>query len=251
MFLLIFVQHYKKIMTMLEMVDPVLKKFQDHLKELEVDSKIESKNLDFESGYVDTFLLGTKDGIGNAGSLKMIDSPIDFVNIIKKQEFAKCDFAVGGFAGMGVHLHSWWKLRFFLSFPEFIQIGPFDMGTLTTIKKKLFHSEVEDFIWSGYAKLTTLPPGLIRDDVSAVLDSDQILKNLMMKCLLKERTIYVSRYSPKKQSSFYVNTNSKIVIESTWKLQKDLFFDADTIAMYEKIAEDVKSAVYTLRYHLK
>lgn len=236
---------------MLQSIDPIVEKFQTYLKHLGLESNTEAENLDFESDYLDVKFLGSMDGIGNAGTLKLIDSPIDYINIVKKQELAKCDYAVGGFAGMGVHLHSWWKLRFFLSFPEFITIGPFKMGTLTTIKKKLFQSEVEDFIWSGYTKLTTLPPGLIRDDVSEALLSDQILRQLMMKCLLKERTVYVSRYSPKQKKDNQVNTHSKIVIESSWKLQKDLFFDNDTLEMYKKIAEIVKSTVYTLRYHLK
>lgn len=236
---------------MLQSVDPVVEKFQEHLKQLGLNSSIETEKFDFESDYLDIRLLGSMDGIGTAGTLKPIDSPIDYINIVKKQELARCDYAVGGFAGMGVHLHSWWKLRFFLSFPEFITIGPFNMGTLTTVKKKLFQSKVEDFMWSGYTKLTTLPPGLIRDDVSVALLSDQILRQLMMKCLLNERTVYVSRYSPKQKKDNMFDTHSKIVIESSWKLQKDLFFDNDTLEMYKKIAEIVKSTVYTLRYHLK
>jgi hypothetical protein len=45
-------------------------------------------------------------------------------------------------------------------------------------------------------------------------------------------------------------TNSKIVIESTWKLQKDLFIDDSTLDMYEKIAEIVKDMINNLKYHL-
>lgn len=234
---------------MLQSIDPVLEKFHDHLANLDLDSEILSEKFDFESDYVDSYLLGTYTGIGGVGSIKPINSPIDYIHIVKKQELAKCDFAVGGFAGMGLHLHSWWKLRFFLSFPEFIKIGPFAMGTITTIKKKLLHSEVEDFVWSGYTKLTTLPPGLLRDDVSAAMLADHTLQQLMMKCLLKERKILVSRYSPKEDSS-YVSSNSKIVIESTWKLQKDLFIDIDALEMYERISDIIKSTIYGLKYHL-
>ena len=70
---------------------------------------------------------------------------MDYLHIVKKQEYAKCDFAASGHVGMGVHIHSWYKMRFFLSFPESIKLGPFDMGTLTTIKKGLLHSDVENF----------------------------------------------------------------------------------------------------------
>lgn len=56
-------------------------------------------------------------------------------------------------------------MNFFLTFADSIKIGPFDIGTISTIKKGLFHSEIENFMWSGYPKLTTLPPGLVRDNV--------------------------------------------------------------------------------------
>lgn len=149
---------------------------------------------------------------------------------------------------MGVHRHTWWMLRFFLAFPDPIKIGPLDIGTLTTIKKKLFHSEVESYIWNGYKKLTTLPPGLVYDNVAESLDEDQRLKQLMTKCLLKERTITVSRYSPclgKGEKS-----DSKIIIKSKWKLQKDVFIDPDTIDTYQTIAQTVKQTVDNLKYHL-
>ncbi|MFB5623140.1 MAG: hypothetical protein ACE5RH_04020, partial [Nitrosarchaeum sp.] len=137
------------------------------------------------------------------------------------------------------------------SFPESLKLGPFDMGTLTTIKKGMFHSNVESFIWSGYQKLTTLPPGLVRDNVADALDSNQVLRQLMMNCLLNERTITISRYSlPQSELNFFP-TNSKIIIESTWRLQKDLFLNEETIHMYEKIAEIVKTTVNNLKYHLR
>lgn len=237
-------------MTMLLNTEPVLEKFQKHIEILGIRSKLSNQKLDFESDYKESYLLETKDGIGSAGSLELVQSPINYIHLVKKQELAKCDFAVGGHVGMGVHIHSWWKIRFFLSFPESIKLGPFDMGTLTTIKKGLLHSQVESFLWSGYQKLTTLPPGLVRDNVADALYSNQILRQLMMKCLLKERTITVSRYSSKHTESNTRPTHSKIVIESTWKLQKDLFMDEDTLHMYEKIAEIVKLTVNNLKYHL-
>ncbi|MHA2278321.1 MAG: hypothetical protein ACXAC2_21280, partial [Candidatus Kariarchaeaceae archaeon] len=159
------------------------------------------------------------------------------------------DFAMGGHVGMGVHLHSWWKMRFFISFPETVNLGPFDIGTISTIKKGLLRSKLENFVWSGYQKLTTLPPGLIRDNVADALYSDQLLRKLMTECLLKERTILVSRYSAPKEKKA-LSTNSKIVIESTWKLQKDIFIDGSTLDMYEKIAEIVKNMINNLKYHL-
>lgn len=236
---------------MLINADPVLGKFQKHIEEFGIRSEIPEQKLDFESDHLESYLLGSRDGIGSAGSLKLVGSPIDYIQLIKKQKLAKCDFAVGGHVGMGVHIHSWWKLRFFLSFPESIKLGPFDMGTVTTVKKGVFHSKVDSFLWSGYQKLTTLPPGLIRDNVADALYSDQLLQQLMLKCLLKERTIIVSRYLPKHPELNGIQSNCKVVIESTWKLQKDLFVDKDTIDMYEKIAEITKHTVNNLKYHLR
>ena len=239
-------------MTLLLMTDPVLEKIQKHFESLGLKSSIVDEKLDFELDYKDVHFMDGKNGMGTAGSLKLEDSPIDYLHIIKKQEYAKCDFVVGDHVRMGVHIHFWYKMRFFLLFPESIKLGPFDMGTLTTIKKGLLRSKVKNFAWNGYQKLTTLPPGLVRDNVSDALYSDQKLKQLMMKCLLKERTIIVSRYSPTIPEEVTVkSTNSKIKIESTWKLQKDMFIDKDTLDMYEILARIVKSTVNTLKYHLK
>jgi len=236
-------------MTMLIKAEPILEKIQKHFKNNGIKSTISEQKLDFEADYLDTYFLRTKNGIGNAGSLKLEDSPIDYIHFIKKQEYAKCDFAVGGHVGMGVHKHSWWKMRFFLTFPESIRIGPFDIGTISTIKKGLFRSEVESFMWNGYQKLTTLPPGLVRDNVAEPLYQDQRLRGLMTKCLLKERIITISRYSPSHEPKA-LKTNSKIVIEPKWKLQKDLFVDYDTIEMYERMAAITKQVVNNLKYHL-
>jgi hypothetical protein len=126
---------------------------------------------------------------------------------------------------------------------------PFDIGTITTIRKGLFNSKVESFMWNGYQKLTTLPPGLVRDNVVEPLNHDQRLRELMMKCLLKERVITISRYSPHHKTKS-IQTNSKIVIESKWKIQSDLFVTDDTIEMYEKMAKIVKQTINNLKYHL-
>ena len=235
-------------MTMQITSDPILEKIQKYFKDYGITSYISEEKLDFESEYVDINFLGTRNGIGNVGSLKLENSPIDYIHILKKQEYAKCDYAVGGHVGMGIHKHSWWKMRFFLTFSESIHIGPFDIGTISTIKKGRFHSKIESFMWNGYPKLTTLPPGLVRDNVAEPLYQDKRLRTLMMKCLLKERIITISRYSPSESNA--LKTNSKIVIESKWKHQKDLFADKDTIEMYERIAGITKQIINNLKYHL-
>ena len=234
---------------MLISVDPILKKMQDRFREYGFTTSIPKDKLDFEHDYRDSVLMGSESGIGNLGTLCVDNSAISYINILKKQEMAKCNFAVGGYAGMGVHLHSWLKLRFFLSFPTNLNIGPLKMGTITTIKKGLFKSEVEDYEWSGYQKLTTLPPGILLDNVADALDNNE-LKKLMKKGLLRERIVFVSRYEPKTKLKGTI-TNSNIVVESKWKLQKDTFPDMDTIKMYETIAKILRQTIQKLQYHLK
>ena len=234
---------------MLILTEPIMDEIQKHFKDHGIASSIPRQRLDFESDYLNTIFLGAKDGISSAGSLKLENSPIDYIHIIKKQEYARCDYVLGSHVGMGIHKHAWWKMRFFLTFPESIRIGPFDIGTISTIRKGLFNSKVESFMWNGYQKLTTLPPGLVRDNVVDPLNQDPRLKELMIKCLLRERVIKISRYSPRHKSKAF-KTNSKIVIESKWKLQSDLFVNDDTIEMYEKMAKIVKQTINNLKYHL-
>lgn len=229
--------------------DPILEKMQKHCKKIGITSSISKQKFDFEEDYFDASFVRAKNSIGNIGTLEFVNSPIDYINILKKQEFVNCSYALGSHVGMGIHRHFWWKIRYFLTLPESIQIGPFNMGTITTIKKGLFHSKVESFVWSGYQKLTTLPPGLVRDNVADALYQDQKLNRLMMKCLLREGTITICKYSPNTETK-YLKTNSKIVIESKWKLHNDFFMDDDTLEMYEKIAEKVKHTINDMKYHL-
>ena len=87
----------------------------------------------------------------------------------------------------------------------------------------------------------------------AKLDSDQVLRQLLMKNLLHERVIKISRYSPSEKACQRNAKVSKaaIMIESKWKLYDELFAKNDIIDMYDKIAEVVKCAVIDVMYHLK
>ncbi len=62
---------------MLVTSNPILGKMQKHLEEYGLLSSIVEEKLDFEQDYWDANLLGTTDGIGSVGSLKLFDSPID------------------------------------------------------------------------------------------------------------------------------------------------------------------------------
>ena len=240
-------------MTMLVSHNPLLGKMQKYLKSLGVESEIPDSKLDFEYDYLDSDYIGHEDGTCSVGVLHLKDSFIDYVHIIKKQKFEKCDFANGGFAGMGLHLHAWYKIRYFLSFDDFLNVGPIRIGTVTTISKSLFKSKVDEFFWNGYPKLTTLPPGLIRDNLVEKLDSDQLLKRQLIANLLKERVIKISRYSPPEKACQRNAKVSKaaIVMESSWKLYNDLFAKNDTFAMYENMADVIKRAIEEVKYHLR
>ncbi|HXG13796.1 MAG TPA: hypothetical protein VNK25_01535 [Candidatus Nitrosotenuis sp.] len=243
------------------------KKLHKHLSSLGLECKlIPDGTMDFEYDYPRSSLVGPTPGTASRGVMKANDS-IDYINILKRKTVTKSEFAPGGFYGMGVAEGTTWKLRFFLSFPSEYKLGPLNFGTLTKILKGRFHSKVEDYIWSGYGKLTTLPPGMIQDDVIAVLDADKRLRELMMHALLKERIITVSVYTPKvkvdyekaqiaKDDSYWFKykpkkeSHAKIVITSEWKSEKDLFIDKETLEAYQRIASNIKQIVEKLRYHL-
>ena len=241
-------------MTMLVTQDPILAKMQKRVEPFGIKTEIiTERKLDFEYDFWDVILIENIDGVGSIDTIKLQNHPIDYLHIIKKQKFEKCDYAVGSFAGMGIHLHSWYKIRYILCFPDLLNIGPINIGTVTTIKKGLIHSAVEEYFWNGYPKLTTLPPGLIRDNLVTRLDSDQVLRQLLMKNLLRERIITVSRYTPPEEAckKNAIVTNAAMIIESQWKYQKDVFTDKSTFEMYSKIAEITKKAINELKYHLK
>ena len=72
-------------MTMLIMIEPILEKIQKHFKDYGITSSIPRQRLDFESDYLNTVFLGTKDGISSAGSLKLENSSINYVSSIKNK----------------------------------------------------------------------------------------------------------------------------------------------------------------------
>ncbi|WKT57855.1 hypothetical protein QVH35_11290 [Candidatus Nitrosotenuis chungbukensis] len=114
------------------------------------------------------------------------------------------------------------------------------------------------------ASFTTLPPGLIQDDIIAILNADKKPHDLMMKSLLKERIITVSVYTPKakvsheylkivKDDSYWYKykpkkeSYAKILITTDWKSQKDLFIDKEALEMYQRIAANIKGTVDKLQ----
>ena len=100
-------------MTMLLHVQPEIRKFQEHLEKNGIVSIVPSEKLDFEADYMDSVFLGTKDGIANVGALELKNSPIDYIQLVKKQKCVRCHYVMGSHVGMGIHKHTWWKIRFF------------------------------------------------------------------------------------------------------------------------------------------
>lgn len=238
-----------------------------HLSSLGLECRlIPDGTMDFEYDYPRSSLAGPNPGIASRGVMKTSDS-IDYIDILKRKTVTKSEFAPGAVYGMGIAEGTMWKLRFFISLPSEYTLGPLNFGTLTKILKGRMHSKVEDYIWSGYGKLTTLPPGMVQDDVIAVLTADKRLRELMLHALLKERVITVSVYKPKVKVDYekaqIANDDSywfkykpkkesyaKVVITSEWKTEKDLFIDKETLEAYQRIAADTKEVIEKLRYHL-
>lgn len=234
--------------------DKFIEKIHDHLASVGIKSEIlPSGSMDFEYDYPRISLTGPSEGIASMGAMRVWESPITYLDILKRKILEESDFAPGGSFGLGVYEYTTWKIRFFLALPPTIKLGPLNIGTLTKILKGKFHSKVEDFIWNGFGKLTTLPPGLVHDDMIGMLNADTRLRDLMMKSLLKERVITISHYSPKKKKEQTGGHESfaKVLITSDWKPQQDLFIDNDTAETYQRIATNVKNAVKTLRYVLE
>jgi len=249
--------------------EKLVMKLEKHLKSKGLDCSIlPDGTMDFEYDYPRVPLDGPVEGIASRGVMKVNNCDIDFLDVVKQKKICASGLAPGGIYGMGVNEATTWKIRFFMSFPPTLKIGPLKIGTITKIEKGAFHSKVEDYIWNGYGKLTTLPPGMVYDDVMGALEEDKKLRELMMKCLLKEVKVTVDVYTPKRKVEYdhlqYVRDDSiwyrfkpkkesyaKILITSGWKPQKDLFIDETTIQMYKRIATNIKKAVERVRYHLE
>lgn len=234
--------------------DNFILKLQKHLASVGMDAELlEPGSMDFEYDYPRIPLTGPTEGIASMGAMRVRDGHFTYLDVLKKKVLEESGFSPGSTYGLGLHEFTTWKIRFFLSFPSTIKIGPLNIGTISKVLKGKLHSKIEDFVWNGFGKLTTLPPGLVHDDVISALDSDSKLKELMMKSLLKEKIISVSHYAPKKSKEQTGGHQSfaKVLITSDWKPQHDLLIDNNTVLTYQQIATDIKNAIIRLRYVLE
>ena len=241
-------------MVVLVQHNSFVQKLQKHLATVGMDAELlEPGTMDFEYDYPRIQLEGPTEGIASMGAMRVRDGHITYLDVLKRKVLEESGFAPGSTFGMGVSDYTTWKIRFFLSFPPTINLGPLNLGTISKVLKGKFHSKIEDFVWNGFGKLTTLPPGLVHDDVISVLDSDKNLKELMMKSLLKEKIITISHYKPKKSKEQTGGHQSftKVLITSDWKPPNDLLIDNNTVKTYQQIADDVKNAIIRLRYVLE
>ena len=246
----------------------VAKKLEKHLQKLGLDCQLLSDGtMDFEYDYPRISLNMPASGIASRGVLLVRGSNFNYIDILKKKVVSDVPHTTGSPYGDWYSEGILWKIRYFLSFPSNLFLGPLQIGTLTKLRQGRFTSKVEDFEWNGYGRLTTLPPGLVRDNVVEELNSDQRLRELMMKTLLKERTIMVSVYSPKHRVDYQtisnaspdspwlkykpkVESNAKIVMTSQWKPQYRLFVDKNVLETYERIAGIIRKVINNLQYHL-
>lgn len=239
---------------MLVVHDSFVLKLQKHLASVGMDAELlEPGTMDFEYDYPRIDLTGPTDGIASMGAMRVRDGHITYLDVLKRKVLEESGFSPGSTYGLGLHEYTTWKIRFFLSLPPTIKIGPLNIGTISKVLKGKFHSKIEDYVWNGFGKLTTLPPGLVHDDVVSVLDSDSKLKELMMKSLLKEKIITISHYKSKKSKEQTGGHQSfaKVLITSDWKPQHDLLIDNNTVSTYQQLATDIKNAIIRLRYVLE
>lgn len=234
--------------------DKFIEKLQKHLESVGMKSEIlPSGSMDFEYDFPRIALSGPSQGIANMGAMRVMEGNITYLDVLKRKILEESGFAPGSTYGLGVYEYTTWKIRFFISFSPKIKLGPLNIGTIAKVLKGRLHSKIEDFVWNGFGKLTTLPPGLVRDDVISVLNSDSKLKELLMQSLLKEKIITVSQYTPKKEREKTGGYQSfaKVVISSDWKPQNELFIDKNTAETYQRIALNIKNTINTLRYVLE
>lgn len=239
---------------MLVVHDSFILKLQKHLTSIGMETELlEPGTMDFEYDFPRIQLSGPTEGIASVGAMRVRDGHITYLDVLKRKVLEESGFSPGSTYGMGLHEYTTWKIRFFLSLPLTIKIGPLNIGTISKVLKGKFHSKIEDFVWNGFGKLTTLPPGLVYDDVISALDSDSKLKGLMLKSLLKEKVITVSHYSPKKSKEQTGGHQSfaKVLITSDWKSQHDLLIDNLIVSTYQQIAIDIKNSIVRLRYVLE
>ena len=239
---------------MLVLHDSFVLKLQKHLASAGMDNELlEPGTMDFEYDYPRIQLTGPTEGIASVGAMRVRDGHITYLDVLKRKVLEESGFSPGSTYGLGLHEYTTWKIRFFLSLPPTIKIGPLNIGTISKVLKGKFHSKIEDFVWNGFGKLTTLPPGLVHDDVISALDSDSKLKELMIKSLLKEKIITVAHYTPKKSKEQTGGHQSfaKVLITSDWKPQHDLLIDNNAVSTYQQLAIDIKNAIIRLRYVLE
>lgn len=247
--------------------EKIAMKLEQHLKSKGLSCQLLSDGvMDFQYDYPRVSLDGPHEGIASRGAMIVKDAGFDYIDILKKKTISSKPVSTGSPYGDWYGEGTFWKIRYFLSFPQKTTFGPLKIGTLTKILKGRFSSKVEDFIWNGYGKLTTLPPGLIRDNVVEYLNGNK-LRELMMQSLLKEKTITLSVYTPKTKVNHEAlkkispeswsykykpkkESYTKIVMTSEWKPEKLLYLNEETIETYNIIATTIKNVVDKLKYHL-
>lgn len=238
------------------------------MKKIGLDCKLVSDGtFDFEYDYPRVSLNMPLKGIASRGVFIVKNKSFNYIDILKKKVISDTPRNTGSPYGDWYAEGILWKLRFFLSFDPKITIGPLQIGTLTNLRQGKFTTTVEDFEWNGYGRLTTLPPGLVLDDVIEELNKDSRLRELMMKTLLKERTITTSVYSPKTKVDYKtveranldspwlkykpkLESNAKILITSQWKPQSRLLIDKNILETYDRIGSAIRRVVDRAKYHL-
>jgi hypothetical protein len=224
--------------------DSILDKFLIHLNSISVScNALDPGSVDIDYGFRQKMPGYT--GTMNVGSFRIFSGNIDYVNIIERLDYQVGSKSYGRYS-RSEHVADQWQVRYFLQTNKQGKLAQVDIFTESLLEKGLMHSKVVDAVWKGSGKLTTLPSHIQNDDLLEKLNSDQKLKKMLVHNLIKEKSIRVNAYLPKKKDA--EEWKDYFVIFGEWRDRKELFVTKECFEMYDRIAYSVKEMVNSLKY---
>jgi len=224
--------------------DSILDRFRLHLNTIGVDSiALELGSIDIDKEFKQKVQGYT--GTMNVGTLRIFSKNIDYINIIEGLEYQTGSKSYGRYS-RSERIEDLWQVRYFLQTDKQGKLAPIDVLTASHVEKGFMHSRVVDAVWNGNGKMTTLPAHIQNDDLLAKLNGDQQLKTMLLQNLVKEKTIKVQAYTPKKKDD--EEWKDYVVIFGDWRDSKDLFVGKECFDMYDRIAYNIKEMIGSLKY---
>src|SRR3989304_3795959 len=150
---------------MLVLHDSFVLKLQKHLASAGMDNELlEPGTMDFEYDYPRIQLTGPTEGIASVGAMRVRDGHITYLDVLKRKVLEESGFSPGSTYGLGLHEYTTWKIRFFLSLPPTIKIGPLNIGTIHNGTTDPIHALDYVLNQARFLPVRVPPPGLVHDD---------------------------------------------------------------------------------------